>query len=109
MKVFSKYWTNLQVDEQMLSVQNKNSSFFVEWIPNNVKSSVCDIPPKGLKMSATFIANSTAIQVNLKILMTMVVPNRPGYVQPRYQRLSLTLARTLLFCLVMGAGDVQAG
>lgn len=51
-----------EVDEQMLNVQNKNSSYFVEWIPNNVKSSICDIPPTGLKMSATFIGNSTAIQ-----------------------------------------------
>ncbi len=55
-----------EVDEQMLNVQNKNSSYFVEWIPNNVKSSVCDIPPKGLKMSATFIGNSTAIQEMFK-------------------------------------------
>ena len=55
-----------EVDEQMLNVQNKNSSYFVEWIPNNVKSSVCDIPPKGLKMSTTFIGNSTAIQEMLK-------------------------------------------
>ena len=46
----------------MMSVQNKNSSYFVEWIPNNVKTAVCDIPPRGLKMSATFIGNSTAIQ-----------------------------------------------
>merc|ERR1719491_1888909 len=51
-----------EVDEQMLNVQNKNSSYFVEWIPNNIKSSVCDIPPKGLKMSTTFIGNTTAIQ-----------------------------------------------
>ncbi|XP_016109130.1 tubulin beta chain-like [Sinocyclocheilus grahami] len=51
-----------EVDEQMLSIQNKNSSYFVEWIPNNVKTAVCDIPPRGLKMSATFIGNSTAIQ-----------------------------------------------
>jgi len=50
-----------EVDEQMLNVQNKNSSYFVEWIPNNIKSSVCDIPPKGLKMSVTFVGNSTAI------------------------------------------------
>merc|ERR1719354_1190228 len=42
-----------EVDEQMLNVQNKNSSYFVEWIPNNVKTAVCDIPPRGLKMSAT--------------------------------------------------------
>ncbi|KAJ8337155.1 hypothetical protein SKAU_G00383750 [Synaphobranchus kaupii] len=51
-----------EVDEQMLSVQCKNSSYFVEWIPNNVKVAVCDIPPRGLKMAATFIGNSTAIQ-----------------------------------------------
>ncbi|CEO98907.1 hypothetical protein PBRA_007021 [Plasmodiophora brassicae] len=55
-----------EVDEQMLNVQNKNSSYFVEWIPNNIKSSVCDIPPKGLKMSTTFIGNSTAIQEMFK-------------------------------------------
>ena len=50
----------------MLNVQNKNSSYFVEWIPNNIKSSVCDIPPKGLKMSVTFLGNSTAIQEMFK-------------------------------------------
>jgi len=55
-----------EVDEQMLNVQNKNSSYFVEWIPNNIKSSVCDIPPKGLKMAAAFIGNSTAIQEMFK-------------------------------------------
>uniref|UniRef100_A0A453H1E7 Tubulin beta chain n=1 Tax=Aegilops tauschii subsp. strangulata TaxID=200361 RepID=A0A453H1E7_AEGTS len=51
-----------EVDEQMMNVQNKNSSYFVEWIPNNVKSSVCDIPPVGLAMSSTFVGNSTSIQ-----------------------------------------------
>merc|ERR1712007_248664 len=51
-----------EVDEQMLNVQNKNSNYFVDWIPNNIKSSVCDIPPKGMKMSATFVGNSTSIQ-----------------------------------------------
>jgi tubulin beta len=47
-----------EVDEQMLNVQNKNSSYFVEWIPNNVKTAVCDIPPRGLKMAATFIGKT---------------------------------------------------
>jgi tubulin beta len=54
---------DLQVDEQMLNIQNKNSSYFVEWIPSNVKTAVCDIPPRGLKMAGTFIGNSTSIQV----------------------------------------------
>ncbi|KTF88804.1 hypothetical protein cypCar_00012704 [Cyprinus carpio] len=57
-----KLAVNMEVDEQMLNVQNKNSSYFVEWIPNNVKTAVCDIPPRGLKMAVTFIGNSTAIQ-----------------------------------------------
>ncbi|KAF8294124.1 hypothetical protein TcBrA4_0072270 [Trypanosoma cruzi] len=51
-----------EVDEQMLNVQNKNSSYFIEWIPNNIKSSICDIPPKGLKMAVTFVGNNTCIQ-----------------------------------------------
>merc|ERR1712162_5164 len=55
-----------EVDEQMLNVQNKNSSYFVEWIPSNIKCSVCDIPPKGLKMAVAFLGNSTAIQEMFK-------------------------------------------
>ena len=51
-----------EVDEEMSIIQNKNSSLFVEWIPNNVKTAVCDIPPRGLKTSVTFIGNNTALQ-----------------------------------------------
>ncbi|XP_032003735.1 tubulin beta-8 chain-like isoform X7 [Hylobates moloch] len=51
-----------EVDEQMLNIQNKNSSYFADWLFNNVKTAICDIPPQGLKMSATFIGNNTAIQ-----------------------------------------------
>lgn len=50
------------VDEQLHTIQNRNASNFVEWIPNNVKTAVCDIPPSTLDMSATFIGNTTAIQ-----------------------------------------------
>ncbi|GLH15612.1 Tubulin beta-1 chain [Gryllus bimaculatus] len=60
--IFRGMMSMKEVDEQMLNVQNKNSSYFVEWIPNNVKVAVCDIPPRGLRMSSTFIGNTTAIQ-----------------------------------------------
>jgi len=50
------------VEDNMVSTQAKNSSYFVEWIPNNVQTAHCDIPPRGLKMSVTFIGNSTCIQ-----------------------------------------------
>ena len=58
-----------EVDDQMLAMQNKNSAYFVEWIPNNVKTAVCSVPPKGLKMSSTFIANSTAIKTIFQRLL----------------------------------------
>jgi len=50
------------VEEQMQNVQNKNSAYFVEWIPNNILTAQCDIAPQGLKMAVTFLGNSTAIQ-----------------------------------------------
>ncbi|KAK7863171.1 hypothetical protein R5R35_003423 [Gryllus longicercus] len=60
--VFRGRMSMKEVDEQVMNMQNKNSSFFVDWIPNNMKTAVCDIPPRGLKMAATFMANTTAIQ-----------------------------------------------
>merc|ERR1712149_129774 len=64
--LFRGRMSSKEVDEQMLNVQNKNSSYFVEWIPNNIKSGICDIPPKGLKMAVAFLGNSTAIQEMFK-------------------------------------------
>ncbi|KAI9291474.1 alpha-tubulin [Neoconidiobolus thromboides FSU 785] len=51
-----------EVEQQMADVRTKNSDYFVEWIPHNVKTAVCNIPPAGLKMSSTFVGNNTAIQ-----------------------------------------------
>lgn len=50
-----------EVDELMYNIQDKNSCYFVDWIPNNVKTVICDIPPRGLKLSGTFLGNSTSI------------------------------------------------
>ncbi|XP_053601893.1 tubulin beta chain-like [Plodia interpunctella] len=60
--VFRGRMSMKEVDEQMLNIQKKNKEYFIEWIPNNVKTAVCDIPPRGLKMSGTFVGNTTAIQ-----------------------------------------------
>lgn len=51
-----------EVEDAIAAARLKNSQYFVEWIPNNVQTSVCNVPPKGLTTSATFIANSTAVQ-----------------------------------------------
>lgn len=60
--MFRGKMSSKEVDDQMLQVVNKNSNRFVEWIPNNIKASICDIPPTGMDMSSVFIGNSTAIQ-----------------------------------------------
>ena len=43
-----------EVEDQMQSVQQRNSSYFVEWIPNNVQTALCSIPPKGLRLVCYF-------------------------------------------------------
>ncbi|XP_022912674.1 tubulin beta-1 chain-like [Onthophagus taurus] len=60
--VFRGRMSTKEVDEQMMNIQDKNSTYFVEWIPNNIKSAICDIPPRGLKLCGTFIGNTTAVQ-----------------------------------------------
>ncbi|CAF2050140.1 unnamed protein product [Rotaria magnacalcarata] len=53
--IFRATMSMKEVEEHMSQVQSENSLFFVEWIPNNVQTAVCNIPPRGLKISATFI------------------------------------------------------
>ncbi|KAL1921531.1 uncharacterized protein VTP21DRAFT_11247 [Calcarisporiella thermophila] len=60
--VFRGKVSTKEVEQQMTNVQQKNSSYFVEWLPHSVKTVICDVPPANLPMSATFIGNSTAIQ-----------------------------------------------
>jgi len=54
--------TSKDVDDQVSAIQVKEADRFVPWIPNNIKSSICGVAPKGFKMTGTFVANSTAIQ-----------------------------------------------
>ncbi|XP_015980424.2 tubulin beta-1 chain [Rousettus aegyptiacus] len=60
--IFRGRMSTEEVDKQLLAVQTRSSSRFVDWIPNNVKVAVCDIPPPGMSMAATFLGNNTAIQ-----------------------------------------------
>merc|ERR1711979_15912 len=43
-------------------VQGSKAEEFVEWIPNNIKSSVIDVPPVDSSISATFVTNTTALK-----------------------------------------------
>merc|ERR1712044_95174 len=50
------------VDENMEKLNSKNADDFVEWIPNNLKSSIINTQPKTSDMSATYVANTTALK-----------------------------------------------
>ena len=50
-----------EVEEQMQNVQNKNSAYFVEWIPNNVLTAQCDIPPRLLFRSFSSISATNSL------------------------------------------------
>jgi len=51
-----------EVDQNVEKRQTANSDDFVEWIPNNMKTSVVTIPPKDSNGSCTFVANTTALK-----------------------------------------------
>jgi len=54
--------TTEEVDAEMEKLQNKQADDFVDWIPNNIKSSIVDVPPKEHSKCATFVANTTALK-----------------------------------------------
>merc|ERR1711881_13029 len=51
-----------ETDENVEKVQGAKSEEFVEWIPNNIKSAVIDVPPVDSSISATFVTNTTALK-----------------------------------------------
>jgi len=50
------------VDNAMLQTQETKSDEFVDWIPNNMKSGVVSTPGNYSPISATFVANTTALK-----------------------------------------------
>lgn len=52
----------LDIEEEIVKLTNRNSSSFVDWIPNNIMTSLSNTPPTDTKISTSLIANSTAIQ-----------------------------------------------
>merc|ERR1712044_31770 len=51
-----------EVDDFMEKLNSKNADDFVEGIPNNLKSGIITTSPKTSSMSATFVANTTALK-----------------------------------------------
>ena len=46
----------------MAKIQAKMQDDLEQWIPNNIKSSIINVPPEGTPKSGIFVANTTAIK-----------------------------------------------
>ena len=51
----------IELEYHMLDLQNRLSSNFVEWIPDNVMTSTCRVPSTGMPLSGTLLTNNTAV------------------------------------------------
>ncbi|KAI1487808.1 beta-tubulin [Biscogniauxia mediterranea] len=60
--IFRGRISSREVEEQMRNIQSKHSPLFVDWIPENIQTTLCSVPPKGQPLSATFVGNTTALQ-----------------------------------------------
>lgn len=59
--IFRGLVSTRDVETGMAEMQSKNKELFCNWIPNNIKTAICDIPPRGMSASATFLANTSSI------------------------------------------------
>merc|ERR1712048_920665 len=51
-----------EIDDEVAKIQQKMADDFVNWIPNNIKSSLIEVPQEGSPIAGTFVANTTAIK-----------------------------------------------
>eukprot|EP01022_Parablepharisma_sp_SALTPOND_P021255 TRINITY_DN4113_c0_g1_i1.p1 TRINITY_DN4113_c0_g1~~TRINITY_DN4113_c0_g1_i1.p1 ORF type:complete len:489 (-),score=27.82 TRINITY_DN4113_c0_g1_i1:523-1845(-) len=54
--------SSYETEKALQDLIAKNSSYFTEWIPNNIKNGLCSVPSKGHNENITFIGNSMATQ-----------------------------------------------
>ena len=62
--------SNTRRQHTVAELQRKDSSHFVEWIPDNVSVTLCTVPPVGQVQAATCLANSTSVQELFKRTLT---------------------------------------
>ena len=68
--IFRGHLSSKEIEKSMYEVQATNKNLFCNWIPNNIKTSICDVAPSGLSSSATFLANTSAINMTFNRLIS---------------------------------------
>ena len=65
-----KNMSTLEAESAISKLRNKNSGSFVEWIPDNMMTTICQVPSSfsPLDVSGTFLTNSTSISQSFRTL-----------------------------------------
>lgn len=50
-----------EIEDEMNKYRTRNENLFVDFIPDNVQTSLCSVPPREVDMTATFVSNTTSI------------------------------------------------
>jgi len=60
----------LEAEKSISNLRNKNMGSFVEWIPDNTMTTICQVPSSfnEVDVSGTFLANSTSISESFRTL-----------------------------------------
>ncbi|KAI9633757.1 Tubulin/FtsZ, GTPase domain-containing protein [Dioszegia hungarica] len=61
-----KHLSMRDIETAVYDFHNKNSAYFVPWIPNSSLTSLCSVPPVGQTSACTLVANTTAISGELR-------------------------------------------
>ncbi|XP_070499056.1 tubulin beta-8 chain-like [Chironomus tepperi] len=67
--IFRGRVSSRDVEEAMVDLQHCRKEMFARFIPNNIKTAICDVPPREVDMSATLLSNTSAITVIFRRLI----------------------------------------
>ncbi|KAG8816500.1 Tubulin beta-2 chain [Serendipita sp. 399] len=60
--IFRGNISSQEIEIAVQQLQTRNSSLFVDWIPDNVSITLCPVPPVDRKQAGVTLSNTTAIQ-----------------------------------------------
>lgn len=63
--IFRGQMSMKEIEEQIVSMQKKDSSNFIQWIPNNIQTILCNIPLSTRNISATCLSMIIMIHFNI--------------------------------------------
>lgn len=64
--IFRGAFATREVEESMFQVQTKEPYRFADYLVNSIQTSVCNIPPTGIPLSITCVANSSLVSDTIR-------------------------------------------